>query len=66
VLRLIDCAYALDERKYARGDYGLAVEMKLRTGARLGELLGCRYADIDFQNGVWTISAQGTKAAELN
>jgi len=39
--------------------------MKLRTGARLGELLGVRYADIDFDGGIWIVSVQWTREGAL-
>jgi integrase len=61
VLRLIDEGYRLDARNATRADYGLAIEFKLRTGARLGEALGARYDDIDFEQGVWRISGQWTR-----
>lgn len=61
VLALIAAAYALDARPEARAEYGLAIEMKLRTGSRLGELLGARYGEIDFEHGIWRITAQWTK-----
>jgi integrase len=65
VLNLIARGYELDERPDARAQYGLAIETKLRTGARLGELLGMRYGDIDRDQGVWSITAQWTREGEL-
>jgi integrase len=65
VRRVIEEGYNLDARPEARADYGLAIEMKLRTGARLGELLGVRYDDIDFETGVWVVSAQWTRDGTL-
>jgi integrase len=44
---LVSVAHARDSRREARADYGLAIETKLRTGLRLGELLGVRYQDLD-------------------
>ena len=64
VLRLIEEGHKLDGRLTSRADYGLAIEFKLRTGARLGELLGARYGDIDIDKGVWTISGQWTRDGE--
>src|SRR5512132_3106625 len=58
VLRFIATRYELDKRPDARAEYGLSVEMKVRTGARLGELLGARYGDIDFEHGIWHIRTQ--------
>jgi integrase len=58
---LIAKRYELDKRPESRSEYGLSVEMKVRTGARLGELLGGRYGDIDFEQGVWHINRQFTK-----
>jgi integrase len=58
--------YKLDARPDAQARcYGLAIEMKLRTGARLGELLGVRYGEINFERGVWTIAAQWTREGVL-
>jgi integrase len=65
VLRLIAEGYKLDERKDKRAEYGLAIETKLRTGVRLGELLGSRYGDVDFEHGVWSITAQWSREGEL-
>jgi integrase len=55
VLHPIEEGHKLDTRKEARADYGLAIEFKLRTGGRLGEVLGCRYGDIDFEQSLWTV-----------
>ncbi len=65
VRRVIEEGYKLDARPEARADYGLAIEMKLRTGARLGELLGVRYADINFEQGIWVVSKQWTREGVL-
>jgi integrase len=64
VIRLIEEGHNLDARKDARAEYGLTIEFKLRTGARLGEVLGARYGDIDFEQGVWKISGQWTRDGE--
>jgi integrase len=64
VLRLIEEGHKLDARKGSRAEYGLAIEFKLRTGARLGEVLGARYGDIDFEQGVWKINGQWTRDGE--
>lgn len=64
VLRLIAEGYMLDERKVAQAEYGLAIETKVRTGARLGELSGSRYRDIRFEEGVWVIAGQWTRDGE--
>jgi integrase len=64
VLRLIEEGHKLDARKTVRAEYGLIIEFKLRTGARLGEVLGGRYGDIDFEEGVWKISGQWTRDGE--
>lgn len=64
VLRLIEAGHALDARSTSRADYGLSIEFKLRTGARLGELLGARYADIDFEQGIWRVCGQWTRDGE--
>lgn len=61
VQRLIGCRYELDGRPEARVAHGLTLETKVRTGVRLGELLGQRYGDIDFEAGVWKVSGQWTR-----
>ena len=43
--RLIEVAHERDSRPEARQDYGLAIEVKIRLGLRLGELLGLQYRD---------------------
>jgi integrase len=66
VHRVIEEGHKLDALKGARAKlYGLAIEMKLRTGARLGELLGARYGDIDVKNHVWKITFQWTREGAL-
>jgi integrase len=47
VARLIRVAHERDARKHAKGEYGLAIEAKVRLGLRLGELLGLQYGDIE-------------------
>jgi integrase len=66
ITMLIAAGYELDERKTARGEYGLAIELKLRTGARLGELLGIRYGDVDFAEGVWNVTTQWTRDGRID
>jgi integrase len=53
--RLIEAARKLDGRPEARRSYALAIELMLRTGLRLGECLGLRFGDIDFEQGVINI-----------
>jgi integrase len=57
--RLIRIAYERDARPEARGEYALAIECKLRTGARLGELLGAQYGDL--KDGILQVRRQWTK-----
>lgn len=64
MLRLIEEGHKLDARSTSRVDYGLAIEFKLRSGARLGEVLGARWADLDLTEGVWKISGQWTSDGE--
>ncbi len=65
--RLIEAGYALDGRDTTRTDiYGLAIELKLKAGLRLGELLGGRYGDIDHAEGVWNVRAQWTRDGRLD
>jgi integrase len=50
--RVIAAARANDARKESRRPYALAIEVLLRCGLRLGECLGLRFDDIDFEQGV--------------
>jgi integrase len=59
--RLIDKRYELDAEPEWRIEHGLTLETMARTGARLGELLGQRYGDIDFEQNVWNVRGQWTK-----
>lgn len=43
-----------------------AVRLLLLTGARRGELLAAKWADIDLETGVWTKPASTTKQATLH
>jgi integrase len=61
ILRLIEAGHALDARSTSRAEYGLLIEFLIRTGARLGEVLGCRYCDLDVGEGVWQVSGQWTR-----
>lgn len=55
----------LDKRSEARQSYALTIEVLMRTGLRLGECLGLRFADIDFDNGVLLVRNSWTKDGEL-
>jgi integrase len=63
---LIEVGYKLDERKGAQAEYGFAIELKLRSGARLGELLGARYGDFDFTEGVWNVRFRWTRDRRID
>jgi integrase len=58
---LIVSARRLDKRPEARTDYADAIETLVRTGLRLGEMLGLRYGDIDFSGNVLSVRRQWTK-----
>jgi integrase len=61
---LITVGYERDTRKTARGEYGLAIEVLLRTGVRLGELLGLQYGDL--QSGILHVRRQITKDGRVS
>jgi integrase len=43
------------------GDYGLALEFQIATGARIGEVGGIRAEEIDQTNWIWTLPAERSK-----
>jgi len=69
--RLIRVGHERDTRPEARQDYGLGIEVKLRLGLRLGELLGLRYRDIALEDvsgekrAVVTVQRQWTKSGQI-
>ena len=44
----------------------LALEFAILTAARSGEALGARWAEIDFQNAIWTVPAARMKAGRTH
>jgi integrase len=64
VVNLIEAGHRLDARKASRAEYGLLIETLIRTGGRLGEVLGMRYADLDLSEGLWRVSGQWSKQGE--
>jgi integrase len=65
VERVIEEARKRDARGDARQSYALAIEVLLRAGLRLGEMLGLRFMDIDFEASVLLIRNSWTKAGTL-
>lgn len=63
--RMIYEARKLDARSDARRSYALAIEVLLRTGLRLGECLGLRFGDIDFDKSVVNVRNSWTKDSTL-
>lgn len=64
--RFIASAYERDARPDALRDYGLLIELKVRLGLRLGELLGLQYADFDKGEGVLHVRRQWTKDGRVD
>lgn len=44
----------------------LALEFAILTAARSGEVLGARWAEIDFQNAIWTVPAARMKGSRIH
>ena len=44
----------------------LALEFVILTAARSGEALGARWAEIDFQNAIWTVPAASMKGGRIH
>ena len=63
--RIILTARDLDGRSDARRSYALIIEVLLRTGLRLGECLGLRFGDIDFEQSVINVRNSWTKDSKL-
>lgn len=66
VNRFIVSAYERDARPDALRDYGLLIELKVRLGLRLGELLGLQYADFDKGEGVLHVRRQWTRDGRVD
>ena len=64
--RLIEVGYERDARPGARRDYGLAIEMLLRLGLRLGELLGLQFGDFVADGPVCTIERSWTQHGRVD
>ena len=62
---LIATARRLDARPESRFAYADLIEFLLRTGVRLGEALGARFGDIDFEAGVFKLTSQWTSDGRL-
>jgi integrase len=56
---------AVIKAAYKTTDYGLAVELLLRTGMRLGEVLGLKVGDIDFEGGALRVRRSVNKVGDL-
>lgn len=58
-------SYELDRRTTQRQEYAPLIRSAIETGARLGELTGADWSDVDLDAGVWNVNRQWTKAGEL-
>jgi integrase len=61
VTALLEASRRLVERSTSRQDYSLLLETAIRTGLRLGELLGLQWRDIDLKQGVLSVCRQWTR-----
>jgi integrase len=63
--RLLDASAQIARRPQSRYDYQPILRMAIRTGARLGELLGLIWKNVDLDEGVIHVRQQWTKYSEL-
>ncbi len=62
---LFKSAEEIASRRESRYDYTLLLRTAVRTGLRLGELLGLQWQDIDFENSVLEVRRQHSRSGEL-
>jgi integrase len=61
---LLQASRNLAAKPTARFDYSLLLETAIRTGLRLGELLGLQWQDIDLNEGFISVRRQWTRSGE--
>jgi integrase len=61
VAALLEASRRLAGKSTSRQDYSLLLETAIRTGLRLGELLGLQWRDIDLKQGVLSVRRQWTR-----
>jgi integrase len=61
VTALLEASRRVAARSTSRQDYSLLLETAIRTGLRLGELLGLQWRDIDLKHGVLHVRRQWTR-----
>ena len=54
----------MGELRSARGMSARALEFAILTAARTGEVIGATWAEIDLDDGVWTVPAERMKAGK--
>jgi integrase len=64
VRALLAASREIAQRPTSRQDYSLLLETAIRTGLRLGELLGLQWVDLDLQHGVLQVRRQWTRAGD--
>ena len=62
---LLEASEVIARQPESRQDYSLALRLAVDTGLRKGELLGAKWQDIDFEEGVLHVRRQWTKYGEL-
>ena len=62
---LLDSAAHLARQPNSRYDYTPILRTAISTGLRLGELLGLKWGDIDFDAGAMNVERQWTRSGEL-
>jgi integrase len=63
--RVVAKADERDRRPGARMEYAQLIRFAIETGARLGEITGADWQDLDLDEGVFTVRQQWTKKGEL-
>jgi integrase len=58
---LLEASQRIAKRPTAQHDYSLMLETAIRTGLRLGELLGLQWRDLDLKQGILYVRQQWTR-----
>jgi integrase len=62
---VLDVAEVRGRARESQYDYSPLIRLAIQTGLRLGELLGLRWEDIDFDAGILHVRQQWTRVGEL-
>jgi integrase len=61
VTALLEASREIAQRPTSQQDYSLLLETAIRTGLRLGELLGLQWRDLDLKQGILQVRRQWTR-----